>query len=67
VVKVAKVTPGNALNQPGLITEVQKQFEEPLGAEYAQQFAAAIRKDVGVRRNDAAIEAAKKRITGGGS
>jgi peptidyl-prolyl cis-trans isomerase D len=67
VVKVDKVIPGNALNQPSLIAQVQKQFEEPLGAEYAQQFAIAIRKDVGVKRNESAIAAAKKRMTSSGS
>jgi peptidyl-prolyl cis-trans isomerase D len=66
VVKVDKIIPGNALNQPALIAQVQSQFSEPLAQEYAQEFLAAIREDVGAKRNDAAIAAAKKRIIGGG-
>ena len=66
VVKVDKIIPGNALAQPGLITQVQGEFSEPLAQEYAQQFLSAVKEDVGVKRNDTAIAAAKKRITGGG-
>jgi peptidyl-prolyl cis-trans isomerase D len=66
VVKVNKITPGNALNQPGLISEVQKEFGEPLAQEYAQELIAAIRDNVGVRRNESAIAATKKRITAPG-
>lgn len=67
VVKVNEIIPGNALNQPRLITEVQNQFSEPLAQEYAQQFLAAAKQDVGVTRNQSAIEAAKNRITGTGN
>ena len=66
VVKVDKIIPGNALNQPALIAQVQSQFSEPLAQEYAQEFLAAIREDVGAKRNEAAIAAAKKRIISGG-
>ena len=63
IVKVDKITPGNALGQPGLINEVQNEFAQPLAQEYAQQFLAAIKAQVKVRRNETAIAAAKKRIT----
>jgi peptidyl-prolyl cis-trans isomerase D len=63
VVKVNKVVPGNALNQPSLITEVQKEFSGALSQEYAQEFMSAIRKNVGVKRNDGVIDAARRRIT----
>jgi peptidyl-prolyl cis-trans isomerase D len=66
VVKVDHITPGNALGQPGLITEMQSEFAQPLAQEYAQQFLSAIKADVGVRRNEAAIVAAKKRMTSNG-
>jgi hypothetical protein len=62
-VKVDKITPGNALTQPGLITEVQSEFRQPLAQEYAQELIAAMRQSVGVRRNEGAIAATKKRIT----
>jgi peptidyl-prolyl cis-trans isomerase D len=63
IVKVDKIVPGNALSQPGLITEMQSEFREPLAQEYAQELIAAIRQTVGVRRNESAIAATKKRIT----
>lgn len=63
IVKVDKIVPGNALAQPGLITEVQSEFRDPLAQEYAQELIAAFRQSVGVRRNEAAIAATKKRIT----
>jgi peptidyl-prolyl cis-trans isomerase D len=64
VVKVNKVVPGNALTQPALISRVQNELQEPLSEEYARQFLGAIRRAVGVRRNEAAIAATKKRIVG---
>lgn len=67
IVKVDKIIPGNALNQPGLINEVQKEFAEPLAQEYAQEFLSALKKNVGVRRNEAAIAATKKRVLSNGS
>ena len=66
VVKVNRIVPGNALNQPGLITEVQQQFQEPLAREYAQQFLASARKALNVRRNEDLIAATRKRLLSGG-
>jgi peptidyl-prolyl cis-trans isomerase D len=63
IVKVDKIVPGNALNNPGLITEVQNEFRDPLAQEYAKELIAAIRTSIGVRRNESAIAATKKRIT----
>jgi peptidyl-prolyl cis-trans isomerase D len=65
IVKVEKITPGNALTQPGLINEVQKEFAEPLAQEYAQEFLAAVKTKVGVRRNEPVIAETHKRITNG--
>ncbi|MBA2635842.1 MAG: SurA N-terminal domain-containing protein [Sphingomonas sp.] len=65
VVKVTKIVPGNALNQPRLIAQVQQEFREPVSQEYAQQFLAAARKALNVRRNEDAIAATKKRIFSG--
>jgi len=66
VVKAAKIIPGNALNQPRLIGEVQKDFEDPMTQEFAQELMTAIRKDVKVKRNEPAIISAKQRMTTGG-
>lgn len=63
VVKVDKIIPGNALNQPRLIAEVQSEFSEPLAQEYAQQLVNAAKEQVGVTRNEPVIQETKKRIT----
>ncbi|MBA3512097.1 peptidylprolyl isomerase [Sphingomonas sp.] len=64
VVKVNRIVPGNALNQPALIGRVQNEFQEAVAEEYAGQFLAAVRAAVGVRRNEGAIAATKQRISG---
>ena len=64
VVKVNKIVPGNALNQPALIGQVQNEFQEAVADEYARQFLSAVRAAVGARRNEKAIAATKARITG---
>jgi peptidyl-prolyl cis-trans isomerase D len=67
VVKVNKIIPGNALNQPSIIGQTQQQMSEPLSQEYGQQFLNAMRATIGVKRNEKAIQAAKARISGTGS
>ena len=63
VVRTDKIVPGNAGAQPGLIVQVQQQFQQPVGDELAEQFAKAVRKNVGVKRDGKAIAAAKARLT----
>ena len=67
IVKLIRIIPGNALLQPALVAQTQAEFQEAVSGEYAEQFARAIEVDLGVKRNDKAIEAARKRIIGGGS
>ncbi|HEY0164763.1 MAG TPA: peptidylprolyl isomerase [Sphingomicrobium sp.] len=64
VVKVNRIVPGNALLQPGLIGRVQNEFQEAVVDEYARQFLGAVRQSLGVKRNEGAIAASKKRISG---
>ena len=64
VVKVNRIVPGNALLQPGLIGRVQNEFQDAVVEEYARQFMGAVRQSLGVKRNEAAIAATKKRISG---
>ena len=66
IVKVTKIVPGNASLQPSLISRTQSEFQQAAGNEYAEQMAKAIEAAVGVKRDEAAVTAAKKRITGGG-
>ena len=65
VVYLDKVTPGDARQAPPLIDATQKQLAAVIGNEYIEQFAGAIRAQVGVTRNAAAIAAFKKSLTGG--
>ena len=67
VVRAASITPGNAATQPSLIAQVQASFQEPASQELAEQFLAAVRKDVGIKRNEKAISAARARLTSSGS
>ena len=64
IVKVNSIVPGNALIQPALIGRVQNEFQQAISEEYARQFLAAVREAVGVRRNEGAIAATRKRISG---
>jgi len=66
VVKLNKITPGNALSQPGLVASTQSQMQETISQEYGLQFMNAVRASVGVKRNEKAISETKARITGSG-
>jgi peptidyl-prolyl cis-trans isomerase D len=67
IVKVTKIVPGNAALRPNLISRTQTEFQQAAGNEYVEQMTKAIQADVGVKRNESAIAAAKTRITGGGN
>ena len=62
VVKLNRLVPGNAALQPSLITQVQRDFQQAASQEYVRQFLTAVRKQVGVKRNEDALAEAKKRI-----
>ncbi len=47
-----------------LLAQTQQQFAQALGAEYTAQLQAAIRTEIGVERNETAIEAVKRQLTG---
>lgn len=66
VVKVTKITPGNAMTQPLLIGQVRSELQKVAPDDYAAQFMAAIRENLKVRRNEPAIAALKQRILSGG-
>ena len=65
VVKVTDVIPGQvAANDPRL-PEFQQTVARVTAQEYSQQLRAAMRTEVGVKRNEAAINALKSRLSGG--
>ena len=55
VIKVNKITPGNALISPGLIGQVQSELSQAAAQDYAQQFIADMKRKLKVKRNDSAI------------
>ncbi|MEO5810294.1 MAG: peptidyl-prolyl cis-trans isomerase [Sphingomicrobium sp.] len=63
IVHNVKITPGSAGSNPGLISQVQLSFQQAMGQELAEQFMTAVKKDIGVRRDEKAIAAAKLRLT----
>jgi peptidyl-prolyl cis-trans isomerase D len=62
IVKTIKITPGNALLQPGIIAQMRNELQQSTGDDYARQFVAAVRKDINVRRNEDAIRTLKQQI-----
>ncbi len=64
IIKLNKITPGNALLQPSLVARTQSEFGQAVSSEYAEQMVRAMQADLGVKRNDEAIAAARKRILG---
>jgi peptidyl-prolyl cis-trans isomerase D len=66
IVKVKKITPGNAMLQPALIGQMQNELQQGMSEDYAREFLAAMRQEIGVKRNDSAIQATKTRLVGSG-
>lgn len=66
LVKVTKIVPGDVTLQPGLVSQLQREFLAPMASEYVEQFTRSIQNAVGVKRNEDAIAAARQRIIGGG-
>jgi peptidyl-prolyl cis-trans isomerase D len=64
VVHHAERTPGDASSQPQLIQTTRTEFNNSAAEEMAQQFARALEMRAGVTRNDEAIAAARRRLTG---
>jgi peptidyl-prolyl cis-trans isomerase D len=66
VVKVNKITPGNALLSPGLIGQVQGELSQAVSQDYAQQFVADLKREMKAKRNDSAIQAFKTKLVNSG-
>jgi len=67
VVKVDKVIPGNAMAQPGLISQVTGQLGQAAAQDYAQEFLADLKRDMKAKRNESAIQAFRARLLSNGS
>jgi len=64
IIKTNRIVPGNALSAPGLIVQTQREFQTAVSDELGEQMLAAMRADQGVKRNEDAIAAAKRRYSG---
>jgi peptidyl-prolyl cis-trans isomerase D len=67
IVKTNKIKPGNALSAPQLITQVQSELGDAAAQDYAEQFTAALRKEMGAKRNENAIAAFRTRLLTSGN
>jgi peptidyl-prolyl cis-trans isomerase D len=66
IVKVDKITPGNAMLQPGLIGQMQNELQGAFSDDYAHEFTAALKQQLKVRRNESAIQGLKTRMMSSG-
>ena len=67
VVKVNKITPGNALSSPGLIGQVQGELSQAATQDYAQQFVADMKRQLKAKRNESAIQGFRARMLSSGN
>ncbi len=64
IVQLDDIDEGNAKGNAALIGQTRGQLGQLIGNEYVEQFAAAARKAVKVKRNEAAIAALKAQLSG---
>lgn len=64
VVWLDRIEPGNATVEPTLVIATQRELANMVGQEYSQQFASAVKSVLKVKRNDAAIAALKRSLSG---
>ncbi|UVO53197.1 SurA N-terminal domain-containing protein [Sphingomonas sp. SUN039] len=67
VVYVDKIVAGDARTAPGLIQATQQQLSGAIGDEYVEQFAKAVRAEVGATKSDAGLAKLKASLTGSGA
>ena len=66
VVKVDKITPGNALLAPGLISQVQTQLGQAISEDYAEEFTSDLKRQMKAKRNNSAIESFRAQLLSSG-
>lgn len=64
VVSLDDISTAPVENEPGLLEQTRGQLAPTLSEEYRRQAAAAMRKELGTTRDDAAIAAVRKRLAG---
>ncbi|WP_343519171.1 SurA N-terminal domain-containing protein [Sphingomonas sp.] len=64
VVWLDEITPGDARGNQALVAQTRSGLSQMIGAEYLEQFVAAARKAVGIKRDEAAIARLKAQLGG---
>jgi peptidyl-prolyl cis-trans isomerase D len=64
IVRLADISTDPVDSEPGLLEQTRRQLAPTLTEEYRRQAGAAMRKELGTTRDDAAIEAVRKRLAG---
>jgi peptidyl-prolyl cis-trans isomerase D len=64
IVQVKTIEPAKLAANDGFVNEVRRQYSASAGREYSEQLRIAIRAEVGVKRNSAAVKALTKTLTG---
>ncbi|MDC8753373.1 SurA N-terminal domain-containing protein [Erythrobacter sp. sf7] len=64
VISLDEISTSPVDEEPGLLEQTRRQLAPTLTEEYRRQAAAAMRKELGSTRNDAAIEAVRKQLAG---
>ncbi|TPG43345.1 peptidylprolyl isomerase [Sphingomonas koreensis] len=67
VVYTDTITRGDASAKPDVVKATREGLGRFIGREYAEEFAKAVRADLGVKKNDAAIADVRKALLGGAS
>ena len=65
VVSLKNIVPGKVDPADPLLQAAQGELGQLAGREYSQQLAAAVRNELGVKRDDAALRALRNQLTGG--
>lgn len=64
VVSLEDISTDSVDDQPELVAQTREQLGQALGDEYRRQATAAMRKELGVTRNEAAITSVRKQLSG---
>ncbi len=67
VIKVNSIEPGQVVPNDPILAQASQSLGQLMGREYGDALRVALRKDVGVERNPAAIAAVRKRLVGDNS
>lgn len=65
VVALKAITPGKVAPDDPLLADARRELGGMAGQEYAEQMRRAIRAEIGVKRNDKAVAAVRRQLTGG--